>query len=290
MALALAMAAHMVWGLAPLYILALAPAKPAEVLAWRTLVSVPLLMVLMSVRGTWTEIRSVLRNPRLLLLTAGAGWIIYVNWLVFTFGTMYGRVTEASLGTFGVPVVMVGLGFLVLREPLRPWQWVGLAISGSGLAVITLGYGNVPWVAIAISLSFGTYSLMKRTMADKVSAEASVTLETVVQVPIALALLALVHLTEGGLVIGTAGPLHAALLLFSSIVMTTPVLLFSAAAQRLNLTTLGLLQYSSPLMHFILGAFLLAEAMPPVRWIGFGLVWLALIVIVIDARNRRSPG
>lgn len=289
-----ALAAYFLWGFMPLYFLTLAPTGPWEVVSWRVLFSLVFCVLLLTLTRTWSKLAAILKSRRLVWWTIAAGALIYINWQVFLIGVLTGHVIEGSLGYFINPIVTVLLGVLVLGERLRPWQWVAIGISALAVVVIIVGYGSVPWIALTLAASFGTYGLVKKQIGPSVDAVSGLTLESLWLVPIALAQLIVVAVAGGGLTIGTAGAGHLILLLLAGVVTATPLLLFAAGARRAPLSVIGLLQFVAPILQFITGAWILSEPMPLERWIGFALVWLALIVLTVDSlhaarRSRNAP-
>ncbi len=180
------------------------------------------------------------------------------------------------------------LGVFVLRERLRPLQWVSIGISAVAVLVIAINYGAFPWIALGLAFSFGLYGLMKKRVGGRVDALSGLIIETMWLTPIAVAQLIFVGLTTG-LTIGHVSVLQTVSMCLAGVVTAVPLLLFAGAARRLPLTTIGLTQYLTPLMQFLIGVFLLHEAMPTARLIGFAIVWIALIVLTIDMfRASRS--
>lgn len=284
-----ALTAYVLWGLLPLYFLLLAPAGPAEIVAWRILLSLVFCALLLTVTRSWQRLSAIMRRPRLLALTALAGGLIFVNWMVYVWGTLAGHVIEASLGYFINPIVTVLLGVLVLRERLRATQWVAVGIALVAVGVIVVAYGAVPWIALVLAASFGVYGLVKKRIGPSVDAVSGLTLESMWLSPVAIGMLVFVA-TTGGVAFGTAGVGHAVLLSLAGVVTAVPLLFFAAGARRAPLTVIGLLQFVAPILQFAIGVWVLGEPMPLERWIGFGLVWLALIVLTVDSlRHARRP-
>lgn len=284
-----AFVAYFLWGFMPLYFLTLAPTGPWEVVSWRILFSLLFCAILLTVTRTWSKLFAILRNRRLVFWTIIAGLLIYVNWQVFLISTLTGHVIEGSLGYFINPIVTVLLGVLVLHERLRTAQWVAIGIAGLAVAVIIVGYGTFPWMALTLAASFGTYGLVKKQIGPEVDAVSGLTLESLWLAPIAVVQVVVVGMTSG-LTIGSAGAGHAVLLTLAGVVTAVPLLLFAAGARRAPLTVIGLLQFVAPIMQFLTGWWLMGEPMPLERWIGFGLVWLALVVLTVDSllSARRS--
>lgn len=277
-----AFTAYLLWGFLPLYFLLLMPIGPFELVAWRILLSLVFCALLLTVTRGWGRIAAIFRQPKILGLTALAGGLIYINWQVFIFGALTGHVIETSLGYFINPIATVLLAVLVLREHLRVTQWVAIGIATLAVLVIIVGYGSFPWIALTLAASFSLYGLVKKRVGPVVDAVSGLTLESLWLVPIAGVLLIVVNATTG-LVFGAEGTLHTVLLSLVGVVTAIPLLFFAAGARRASLTLVGLLQFVAPILQFIIGAWLLHEPMPPERWIGFILVWIALIVLTVDS-------
>lgn len=284
-----AFVAYFLWGFLPLYFLSLSPTDPWEVVAWRIVLSLVFCAILLTVTRTWRKLWAILHNRRLVFWTIVAGLLIYVNWQVFLIGTLTGHVIEGSLGYFINPIVTVLLGVLVLHERLRTPQWVAIGIAVLAVVVIVVGYGSFPWIALTLAASFGTYGLVKKQIGPSVDAISGLTLESLWLLPVAVVQLIVVAATTG-LTMGQVSAGHTALLLMAGIVTATPLLFFAAGARRAPLTVIGLLQFVAPILQFITGAWIMAEPMPLERWIGFGLVWVSLIVLMADSvLHSRRP-
>ncbi|MEV7692402.1 EamA family transporter RarD [Microbacterium sp. NPDC089189] len=284
--------AYALWGVLPLYFLLLAPVGPFEIVGWRILFSLVFCALLIAVTRAWRPLLAIMRQPRLLALTALAGVLIFINWQTYLIGTLSGHVIETSLGYFTNPIVTVLLGVLVLRERLRPAQWAAIALAAAAVVVIVVGYGSVPWIALILAFSFGFYGLVKKKIGPSVDAVSGLTLETLWLSPVAVVQLAVVAST-GGLLIGALGPEKAALLALAGVATAIPLLLFAAGARRAPLTLLGIVQFIAPILQFLIGWWLLGEQMTVGRWIGFSLVWAALVLLTVDSiwasrRSRRS--
>lgn len=277
-----AFAAYVLWGFIPLFFLLLAPLGPWEIVVWRILFSLLFCAVLLTVTRSWRRLAAILRDRRLVFWTIIAGLLIYVNWQVFLLSTLTGHVIEGSLGYFINPIVTVLLGVLVLGERLRTAQWVAIGIAGLAVAVIIVGYGSFPWMALTLAASFGTYGLVKKQIGPRVDAISGLTLESLWLTPIALIQLVIVAGTTGVL-FGTQGALNTTLVTLAGVITAVPLLLFAAGARRAPLTVIGLLQFVAPIMQFLTGWALMGEPMPPERWTGFALVWLALVVLSADS-------
>ena len=283
--------AYGLWGLLPLYFITLVPAGPVEIVADRILFSLVVCFALLTVARSWGAFGAVLRNGRAFGALALAAALIGVNWLTYTFGVLNGQAIEASLGYFINPIVSVLLGVLVLKERLRPLQWAAVGIGGVAVVVLSVAYGQVPWIALILAFSFGFYGLVKNRVGATVDAVTSLTVETVVLTPAALGVVAWLT-AAGALTLTGNGPGHFWLLAASGVITATPLLFFGAAARRLPMTTVGLLQYIAPMSQFVLAVTVLGEHMAPGRWVGFGIVWLAIVLLTADtlfvARRRRA--
>lgn len=277
-----AFGAYFLWGFMPLYFILLAPIGPWEIVVWRILFSLVFCAILLTVTRTWPKLVAILRDRRLVFWTVIAGLLIYVNWQVFLIGILTGHVIEGSLGYFINPIVTVLLGVLVLGERLRPAQWTAIAIAVIAVVVIIVAYGSFPWIALTLAASFGLYGLVKKQIGPRVDAISGLTLESLWLTPIALVQLVVVANTMG-LVFGTQGVTHTVLVTLAGVVTAVPLLLFAAGARRAPLVVIGLLQFVAPIMQFLTGWWMLGEPMPLERWIGFGLVWVALIVLMVDS-------
>jgi chloramphenicol-sensitive protein RarD len=284
--LALAIGAYGLWGFLPLYFLLLDPSTPVEIVAWRVLLSLVFCLLLLVVTRALPAFAALLRDRRVMLLSLAAGILIAVNWTVYVAASTSGLIVEAALGYFINPIVSIAIGVVLLRERLRPGQWAAVGISVVAVLVLAIGYGQPPWIALTLAFSFGFYGYLKNRMGGRVTAVAGLTLETAWLVPLAAAALVAVELA-GGISMGRAGIGHALLLSFAGIITAVPLLLFAAASRRLPLSVLGFIQYFSPLLQFVVGVAVLREPMPLERWIGFGLVWLALVVLSTEAIVQR---
>ncbi|WP_221176834.1 EamA family transporter RarD [Nocardioides pocheonensis] len=277
-------AAYLLWGLFPLYWPLLEPAGAVEILAHRVAWSLLTMLVVVTASRRLPQLRRIFRKHRERNLLTVAAVVVAVNWGTYIWGVNHHRVVETSLGYFINPLVTVLMGVVILRERLRPWQWAALGIATVAVVGLTVDYGHPPWVALTLAFSFGTYGLAKK-QAD-VEAVESLTYETLVLVPIALAYLFWLGAAGDGHFVGH-GPGHSLLLASTGIVTAVPLLCFGAAAIRVPMTTLGLLQYLAPILQFLLGVTVLGEHMSAIRWLGFALVWVALVVFTLEAGQYR---
>jgi chloramphenicol-sensitive protein RarD len=273
--------AYGLWGLLPLYFIALLPAGPVEIVANRVVWSVLFCVILITVTRSWRTLANAFRDRSVFGALAIAGALIAVNWLTYTYGVTTGQAVEASLGYFINPLVSVLLGVIVLKEKLRVLQWAAVGIGFVAVAVLTVSYGKLPWIALTLAFSFGLYGFVKNRVGRKVDAVTSLSVETLVLAPVAGATMVFLGLS-GSATLAAQGPGHFWLLAASGVLTAVPLLFFGASARRLPLTTIGLLQYVAPMLQFVVALLVFREAMTPDRWIGFGVVWLALLVLTVD--------
>ena len=281
-----AAAAYGLWGLLPAYFVALDPSGPVEILAFRIVLSLIFCLAILAIMRRLPRTAALLRDPSILRLSALAAVLIFINWSVYVYASLNQFIVEAALGYFINPLVTVALGVIVLKEKLRPLQWGALSLAVAAVVVLAVGYGSVPVISLTLAFSFGFYGFVKNRMGPAVKSLDSLTLETLWLTPIALGLLVWVYLTSG-LSLGTLGPWHTALLLMAGAVTSIPLLFFGAAARRLPLSVIGLMQYLAPIMQFVFGVAIMGEPMPLERWIGFSLVWVALVILSVDALSHR---
>ncbi len=282
------LAAYALWGFFPIYFHALRPAGPVEILAHRVIWSLLMVALLLAVLRQWRRVAALLRRPKVLAAIALAAVLVGTNWGIYIYGVNSGHVVETSLGYFINPLVSVLFGLTVFAERLRRWQWVALGIGAAAVVVLTLDYGQLPWIALSLALTFGSYTMIKKRLglppADGLFLESAV-----------LVLPALAYLTvlasRGQASFGTVSAGHTTLMVLAGVMTAGPLMLFASAANRLPLTSLGLMQYLTPVLQLITGVFLFHEPMPPARLAGFALVWLALVVFTWDVlREPRRAG
>ncbi|MFK0232107.1 EamA family transporter RarD [Streptomyces vinaceus] len=272
--------AYGMWGLVPLFWPLLKPSGAIEILAHRMVWSLGVVGILLLAMGRWAWIRDLLRRPRKLGLTALAASVISVNWGLYIWAVNNGAVVEASLGYFINPLVTIAIGVLVLGERLRRAQWAAVAIGVAAVLVLAVGYGRPPWISLVLAFSFATYGLIKKKL--NMGGVESLAAETALLFPPALGYLLWLG-AQGRSTFASEGLGHASLLAATGLVTAVPLVFFGAAAIRVPLSTLGLLQYLAPVFQFGLGVVYFHEAMPPERWAGFSLVWVALALLTWDA-------
>ena len=271
--------AYLCWGLFPLYWPLLEPANAVEILSHRVVWSLLFVVAVLAIRRQWTWVRYYLADRRRIGLLATAAVVIAVNWGVYIWGVNHDHVVETSLGYFINPLVTVLMGVLLLGERLRPLQWAATGIAAAAVIGLTVDYGRPPWIALTLAFSFGSYGLLKKKA--NAGALESLTIETAVLVVPALVYL-LVLGARGSGDFGQDGG-RTALLVGTGVITAIPLLFFGAAATRVPLSTLGLLQYLAPTLQFLCGVVVFAEPLPLGRLLGFVVVWVGLAVFSYDA-------
>jgi chloramphenicol-sensitive protein RarD len=277
-------AAYGLWGFFPLYFTLLRPAGPVEILAHRVIWSAVFVALLLTAVRSWRRIGALLRQPRTLAVVTLAAALIAVNWGTYIYGVNSSRVVETSLGYFITPLISVAFGLAIFGERLRPAQWLALGVGTAAVAVLTVNYGRLPWIALVLAVSFASYGLVKKRLglppADGLFVESA-----------ALALPALGYLAwlivAGRSTFTGVSAGHTVLLVAAGAVTAVPLLLFAASANRVPLTSLGILQYIAPILQFFVGVVIEREPLPAPRLLGFALVWLALVVFTWDGLRRR---
>jgi chloramphenicol-sensitive protein RarD len=283
--LLLGLAAWIMWGFFPLYWPLLEPAGAVEILAHRIVWSLIIMAGIALALRRGARLRATLADRRTRTLLTLAAVLITINWGTYIWGVNNHHVVETSLGYFINPLVSVLLGVLVLGERLRALQWVALGIATAAVLALTVEYGRPPWVALILAFSFGSYGLAKKKA--NAGAVESLVVETLVVSPVALGYVIFLMAT-GASTFGNQGAGHVALIIGTGLITVLPLLCFGGAATRIPLSTLGLMQYLTPTVQFILGVVVFGEPMPLMRWFGFGLIWLALVLFTFETlRNRQ---
>lgn len=275
--------AYGMWGLFPAFFPLLKPAGAFEILAHRIVWCFLFMLVIVAVVRRLGDLRAV--TPRIWLLLTAASALISGNWVIYIYAVNNGHVVDAALGYFINPLVTVALGLLVFRERLNGAQWAALIIAVSAVVVLTVELGAVPLISLGLAISFGLYGAVKKVVPT--DPRVSVGIEAGLATPAALAFLAVLH-GEGHGTFTNHGGGHVALIMLSGVLTALPLLFFAAAAQRLPLVTMGLLFYLTPVMQLTWGVVVGHEPMPPARWFGFALIWVALLVFSVDAVRRAS--
>ena len=226
-----------------------------------------------------------MRRPKVFLKLLAATLLISINWIVYIWATNNGHVVEASLGYYINPIIMIAIGIILLKEKIRKLQWASVSIEALGVLVLTIDYGRLPWVALALALSWGTYGFIKKQLG--LGALEGLGIETAIAAPFYLAYLTWLGVNDNGH-FGTS-PGLTLLLIGSGVVTAIPLLLFNGAGNRLPYTVIGLLQFITPTLQFSIGVWVRHEAMPTARWAGFLIIWAALVVLGTDLiRSSRA--
>lgn len=280
-------AACTIWGLSPLYYKLLVDVPTVEVLAHRTLWSLVFFSGLLAVQGRLRTLSGALGTQRAAMATALAATMISANWFLFIFSVQVGRTTETSLGYYIYPLVAVLMGVAAFGERLSRAQWVAVGLAAAGVAVLTAGQGVAPWISLVIAGTFGLYGLVKKRLT--VGPVVSVTAEVTLLAPLAAGFLLVTHARGGG-VFGQ-DLFVSAVLMFSGVITALPLILFSRAAQKIGMATVGVLQYLNPTLQFVCAVAIFAEPFTPVHGATFGLIWTALALYsgsaFVQDRTRR---
>ncbi|MFC7406978.1 EamA family transporter RarD [Georgenia alba] len=283
--LVMGLSAYVLWGLIPVYFRLIDRAGAVEIVAHRIVWALLLCLVVMAVTRQLGGILAIVRRPRTLALVSLAAGFIAVNWLVYVYGVNTGRTVDAALGYFINPIVTVLLAVAVLRERLRPLQWVASGLGAAAVVVIAVGYGQLPWISLCLAGSFGLYGLVKNRVGRTVGALPGLAAETAVLAPLAAVYLVTLGAAGTGAFGEDAG--FSLLLTVSGPATAVPLLLFAAAARRLPLSVVGMLQYAAPVLQLAVGVLLFHEPMPPERLAGFVIVWVAIAVLTVDGFRHR---
>jgi chloramphenicol-sensitive protein RarD len=276
--------AFLCWGLFPLYFHAIGEVPPMQILAHRMLWSLLFLLIVLAVRRQWAWL-GLLRQPRVLGSFIASAVLLSVNWLIYIWAVNSGHVIEASLGYFINPLVNISLGYLLLKERLRPAQWMAIAVAALGVAWLTWQAGTVPWIALALAFSFGGYGLLRKTAA--LGPLEGLSFETMVLFPLAAAYVVWLTVHGENAFINTDSNTTRVLLMAAGPITAIPLLLFASGARQIPLSVLGLLQYLSPTLQFLLGVWIFHEAFSAERLVGFALIWLALALFAAEGLLRK---
>ncbi|ABY33455.1 MAG TPA: EamA family transporter RarD [Chloroflexus aurantiacus] len=273
-----AIAAYALWGLLPVYWKALNGASATEILAHRMIWSLLFLLGVLAIRRQWEWITVIRQQRRLRLTYLASAILLAANWGIYVWAVQINRVVEASLGYFINPLVSIALGVLVLRERLRPAQWLAIGIAAAGVAWLTYSAGALPWIALALALSFGLYGLLRKQ--TPLGSFEALTVETLWMFPPALLWLSWLAGANGGIHHDTGLWM---LLISTGVVTAAPLLFFGAATRRIPLTTIGILQYLAPTLQLVLGVLVYGEPFSTAQLIGFGAIWTALAIYTLDS-------
>ena len=272
---------YLMWGMLPLYFNLMADASPVEIVASRVVFSLifcAALLPMLKLTGGFVE---VLRNRRATLVLFAASLLIGVNWFIYVLATTTGRTIDASLGYFINPLVSVSLGVIFLKERLRVAQWVAVGLSAVAVLIMSVVYGQVPFIGLGLAFSFGIYGLLKSRVGGTVAPVVSLSLETLLLIPVALLALVWVQGTGQSTMFTTPG--RFLLLASTGVVTAVPLIAFAAAAKRLPLTVIGMVQYLGPSIQFFLAVFVLKDHIGAEKWLGLSIIWVALVIFTADA-------
>ena len=279
--------AYTVWGFFPIFMALLAPAGTFEIVAWRALSSLVVCLIIIVALRAWSRLWTLVRDPQVMRRLALASAAIAINWGVMAYAVLTERVASTALGYYINPLITVALSVIFLGERLRRLQVVAIAIAFVAVVVLAIDMGGVPWISLGLAISFALYAFVKKAVGHKVDALSGLTIETGFVAPVAIAVVAAVTVSGNATLFARGaeglGPMHDALLLTTGTWTAGALLLFAAGARRLPLNVMGLLQYIAPTMTFCLSVWYFHEPMPPERWLGFGLVWVALTVLTVDS-------
>ena len=277
--------AYGLWGLFPLYWPLLKPAEALEIVSHRAVWTLVFCIIILGLTKALKSTITTLKRPQVALKLFAASFLISVNWLVYIWATNSGHVVEASLGYYITPLIIIAFGVLLLKERIRPLQWVAVAIASLGVLILTIDYGRLPWIALVLGTSWGSYGLIKKQLG--LGALEGLAIETGISfIPYAGYLLYLGNQDTGQF---GHSPSLSILLISAGAITAIPLLLFNGATARLPFSTIGLLQYITPTLQFSIGVWILHEDMPPARWAGFLIIWVALITLGTDlVRSSRA--
>jgi len=279
------LSAYLLWGLFPLYWPLLKPASAYEIVAHRAIWTLVFCLIVLAFHKKLRKTISRIREPKIFLGLLATSALISVNWIVYIWATNAGHVVEASLGYYINPLVIIAFGVLLLKEKMRLGQWIAVGIATVGVAVLTIDYGRLPWIALALAISWGSYGVIKKVL--DLGALEGLTIETMLSfIPYAAFLLILQSNGTGQF--GHHWGLSA-LLISAGAITAIPLLLFNGSTTRLPYTVIGLLQYITPTIQFSIGVWVRHEEMSAARWAGFAIIWCALIALAIDlVRSSRA--
>ena len=277
--------AYVLWGLFPLYWPLLKPATSPEIVSHRAVWTMVFCFIILAITKSLKSTLATFKRPKVAAKLFTASILVSINWLIYIWATNNGHVVEASLGYYINPLIAIAFGIILLKERMRLMQWVSVSIATIGVLVLTIDYGRLPWIAFGVALSWGPYGLIKKQL--NLGAVEGLAIETLIAfIPYCVYLLFLGSKGEGQFGQGVSLTI---LLVSAGAVTAIPLLLFNASTTRLPLTTIGLLQYITPTLTFIIGVWVNHEVMSTARWIGFVIIWIALFVLAYDlVRSGRA--
>ena len=278
-------AAYVIWGAFPLYWPLLEPSTPLEIVSHRAVWSLFFCLIALGLSKQLKSTYALLKNPRVFIRLLLAAALISVNWIVYIWGVNNGHVVECALGYYINPIIIIAFGVIMLREKMRRMQWVAVGFGAIGVLVLTIDYGRLPWIALALAVSWGSYGLVKKQL--NLGALEGLAIETLLSLPFYGGYLIYIGLNGTGQLGSSVG--LSILLIGAGIVTAIPLLLFNGSTTRLPFTIIGLLQYITPTLQFSIGVWVRHEAMPTARWVGFLIIWAALVTLGIDlVKSSRS--
>ena len=277
--------AYVLWGLFPLYWPLLKPATSPEIVSHRAVWTMVFCFIILAITKSLKSTLATFKRPKVAAKLFTASILVSINWLIYIWATNNGHVVEASLGYYINPLIAIAFGIILLKERMRPLQWVSVSVATIGVLVLTIDYGRLPWVAFGVALSWGTYGLIKKQL--NLGAVEGLAIETLIAfIPYCAYLVFLGSTGEGQFGQGVSVTI---LLISAGAVTAIPLLLFNASTTRLPLTTIGLLQYITPTLTFIIGVWVNHEVMSTARWVGFFIIWIALFALAFDlVRSGRA--
>jgi chloramphenicol-sensitive protein RarD len=279
-----ALSAYFLWGILPIYWKQLHHVPSFQIFAFRIISSLLFLALVLTVRKNWTDFKQTVLNRQSLLLFTLTGVLLAINWGVYIWAVNANHIVESSLGYFINPLVSVALGVLFLREKLRPMQWVPISMAAAGVIYLTIQYGALPWISLTLAFSFGLYGLLKKIAST--GGLYSMTIEMASLCLPALGYLLLMG-SRGEGVVSTASPTTWLLLITAGAITVIPILLFTAGARSIPLAMVGILQYVAPTLQFLIGVLIYNEPFTRTDLMGYGIVWLALIIFWLEGTLHR---
>jgi len=271
-------AAYTFWGAFPLYWPLLQPATPLEIVSHRAVWSLFFCLIALGLSKQVKSTYALLKNPRVFIRLLLAAALVSVNWIVYIWAVNHGHVVESALGYYINPLIIIAFGVIALREKMRSLQWIAVSFGALGVLVLTIDYGRLPWIALTLAISWGSYGLVKKQL--NLGALEGLAIETLLTLPFYGGYLIYIGLNGTG-VLGSS-PGLSILLIGAGVVTAIPLLLFNGSTTRLPFTIIGLLQYITPTLQFSIGVWVRHEAMPTARWVGFLIIWAALVTLGID--------
>jgi chloramphenicol-sensitive protein RarD len=270
--------AYSLWGVFPLYWLLLAPANPLEIVSHRAVWTLVFCFIVLATTKALKSTLETLKRPMVAAKLFLSSLLVSINWLVYIWATNNEHVVEASLGYYINPLIIIGFGVIFLKEKMRGLQWAAITIASIGVLILTLDYGRLPWIALALAVSWGSYGLVKKQLG--LGALEGLAIETFISSFFYLAYLIYIG-NQGTGQFGQDWSLTL-LLMSAGAITAIPLLLFNGSTNRLPFTTIGLLQYITPTIQFSIGVWILKEDMPTARWVGFLIIWVALVTLTVD--------